>query len=59
MRYAIFFTWNDGFRDSFNTESAKERDFNIKEMLKRKEFKKISYCKVYANGEHGTDIIVL
>ena len=53
MRYAVYFTWNDGFKDTFNVDSAKERDMNIKEMIARKEFKSISYCVIYANGEYG------
>lgn len=53
MRYAVYFVWNDGIEDSFNVDSAKERDMNIKEMIARKEFKSISYCKIYANGEYG------
>lgn len=53
MKYAIYFTWNDNFQDSFNVESAKERDLNIKNMISRKEFKEISYCRIYANGEYG------
>ncbi len=57
--YAVYFTWNDGFEDTFNVDNAHERDFNIKEMVKRGEFSKISYCKIYANGEYGKDIKVL
>lgn len=53
MRYAIYFTWNDGTEDSFNVDNAKERDLNIKEMLERHDFKYISFCKIYKNGEHG------
>lgn len=53
MRYAIYFTWNDGTRDTFNVKSAKERDFNIKDMVKRGEFKEISFCPIYASGEYG------
>ncbi len=52
-KYAIYFTWNDGFEDSFNVPDAKERDLNIKEMLARGEFKRISYCRIYASGEYG------
>lgn len=59
MRYAIYFTWNDGFKDSINVENAKERDFNIKEMIKRKEFKHIAYEKIYANGEYGARKVVI
>lgn len=54
MKYAIYFIWDDGFKDMFNVDNAKERDMNIKNMIKRKEFSSISYCKIYANGEHGT-----
>ena len=58
-RWAVYFTWNDGTEDSFNTTDAKDRDFNIKEMLERKEFKAISYCRIYASGEYGRHIKVL
>lgn len=51
--YAIYFTWNDGTEDSFNVYDAQERDLNIKEMTARGDFKEISYCKIYANGEYG------
>ncbi len=53
MKYAIYFTWNDGFEDTFNTDSAKERDMNIADMLRRKDFKRINYCPIYKNGEYG------
>lgn len=53
MKYAIYFTWNDGFEDSFNVCGAKERNMNIKDMLVRKDFKAISYCRIYASGEYG------
>lgn len=53
MKYAVYFTWNDGFEDSFNVDSAKERDLNIKEMIERKDFKSISFCPIYKNGEYG------
>ena len=58
-KYAIYFTWNDGFEDSFNVCDAKERDMNIKEMIDRKDFKSIRYCRIYANGEYGIDKVVL
>ena len=58
MKYAIYFTWNDGFEDSFNVSDAKERDMNIKEMKSRKEFKSISWCRIYANGEYGMTQVV-
>lgn len=51
--YAIYFIWNDGFEDSFNVASAKERDLNIKEMISRDDFKEIGYCRIYADGEYG------
>lgn len=59
MKYAVYFTWNDGFKDTFNVENAKERDFNINDMIQRKDFKEISYCRIYANGEYGKEIKVL
>ena len=52
-KYAIYFTWNDGFKDTFNVYTAKERDMTIKDMIRRKEFKEISYCRIYSNGEYG------
>ena len=58
-RYAVYFTWNDGFEDSFNVYDAKERDMNIKEMIERKDFKRIEYCRIYANSEYGRHIKVL
>lgn len=58
-KYAVYFTWNNGFEDTFNVRDAKDRDGNIKEMLERGEFKSISYCYIYANGEYGKNIKVL
>ena len=58
-KYVIYFTWNDGFKDSFNVYDAKERDMNIKEMIDRKDFKSISFRRIYANGEYGKNITVL
>lgn len=59
MKYAVYFTWNDGFEDAFNVDSAKERDMNIKEMIERKDFKEIRFCKIYASGEYGKETKVL
>ena len=59
MKYAIYFTWNDNEEDSFIVNNAKERDSNIKELIDRKEFKEILYCKIYKNGEYGRRIKVL
>lgn len=59
MRYSIYFTWNDGVVDSFNVADAKERDLNIREMVERKDFKHISYRRIYASGEYGKTINVL
>ena len=53
MKYAIYFTGKDGLEDSINVESAKERDMNINEMRTREDFKSISFCKIYSNGEYG------
>ena len=58
-RYAVYFTWNDGYEDTFNCYDAKDRDLNIKDMLERGEFKEISYCRIYAKGEYGKRIKVL
>ena len=50
-KYAIYFTWNDGFKDTFNVYDAKERDMNIKEMIDRKDVKSISFRRIDAKGE--------
>ena len=59
MKYAIYFAWNDNEKDSFIVNNAKERDYNIKQMIARKEFNEILYCKIYKNGEYGKRIKVL
>ena len=59
MKYAIYFTWNDGFKDTFNVGNAKERELTIKNMKERKEFKEISYCRIYKSGEYGKRVKVL
>lgn len=56
MKYAIYFTWNDGTEDSFDAINKKDRNLNIKQMIARKEFSSISYAKKYANGEIGKRI---
>ena len=53
MKYAIYFTWKDGTKDSFNVYDAKARDWNINEMMARDGFVNISYRKIYADGEYG------
>lgn len=58
MRYAIYFTLNDGTKDSINVEGTRERDANIRDMLSRNEFQYISYCKIYASGEYGKRTVV-
>ena len=58
MRYAVYFTWNDGTEDTFNCDSALERNMNIQNMINRDEFKYIAWCKIYASGEYGKLIIV-
>lgn len=57
-RWAIYFTWNDGTEDSFNVETIRERDANIKDMIRSGKYKNIRFCRIYANGEYGIDIIV-
>lgn len=59
MKYAIYWTWNDGFEDTDILLNRKERDICIKDMISRNEFKEISYCKIYANGEYGKRVKVL
>lgn len=58
-RFAIYFTCNDGFRDSINVDNIEEGETKIKEMIERKEVKEISCCRIYANGEYGKIIKVL
>lgn len=53
MKYAIYFTWKDGTEDSFNVLSAKERDLNIKDMIRRGDFTEITFCPIYSSGEYG------
>ena len=53
MKYAIYFVWNDGFADTFNVDNAKDRDTNIRDMIRRGDFQSIEYCRIYANGEYG------
>lgn len=53
MKYAIYFTWNDRTPDTFICDDRFDRDLNIKQMLERKDFREISYCKIYKNGEYG------
>lgn len=59
MKYAVYFTWNDGFEDTFNCKDAEDRDLNIREMIARNEFRKISYCRIYKNGEYGKRQIII
>ena len=58
-RYAVYFIWNDGTEDSILCWDAKDRDMNIKDMIDRKDFKFISWCRIDANGEYGIDKVVL
>ena len=58
MKYAIYFTWNDGTEDTFNVDTAKYRDLNIKNMLELNKFKNISYRQIYKNGEYGKQTVV-
>ncbi len=60
MKYAINFRWKDEWlEDIIEVSSAKERDFNIKDMVAGDEFDFIAYCPVYASGEHGAEKLVL
>lgn len=59
-RWAVYFRWKDEhLEDSFNCETAKERDECIKDMLSRNDFAEIRYCRIYASGEYGIDKVVL
>lgn len=58
-KYAVYFTWNDGTEDTFNCKDAGDRNLNIKNMVSRGKFKKISYCRIYANGEYGKLVKVM
>lgn len=59
MKYVVYFTWKwNGEKDSFNVDSARERNMNIDEMIEREEFESISYCPIYRDGEYGKRINV-
>ena len=57
-RWAVYFTWNDGFEDTFNCWDAMDRDLNIKNMIQSGNFKEISYRKIYSSGEYGREVKV-
>ena len=60
MKYAIYFTWkDDNFNDTFNVCNAKERDYEIKSMVARKEFSHIEYCPIFKSGEYGKCVTVI
>lgn len=58
MKYAIYFTWNDGTEDTFNVDTAKYRDLNIKNMIELDKFKRIAYRPIYKSGEYGQRTVV-
>ena len=60
MRYtdAVYFSIN-GEEDSFNVRSAKERDNNLEDMLKREEIQDIMWCRIYTDGSYGRRIRVV
>jgi len=58
MKYAIYFTWNDGTEDTFNVDTAKYRDLNIKNMIELDKFKCIAYRPIYKSGEYGQRTVV-
>ena len=43
---------------AFNVYDAKAGVLKINEMITRKDFVNISYCKVYASGEYGERKVV-
>ncbi len=59
MRYAIYFTWNDGYQDSFNVDNVKDLDMSLKELLSYIQIKSISYCSISADGEYSKRKYVL
>lgn len=59
MRYALYWTWNDGTKDTDIVYCAEDRDKNIKNMIDRKEFIEIGYSKIYVSGEYGKYIKIL
>jgi len=46
-------------KDTTIVNGAMERDLEIKDMIRRGEFKEISYCTIYASGEYGKRKYVL
>lgn len=57
--YIVYFEWNDGQCDTIITKGADERRAVIMDMLKRGEFKHISYAYKYKSGEIGKRVILL
>jgi hypothetical protein len=58
MKYAIYFEVQ-GYKDTFNVKSAKERDMCLKELLRNDaEYKNICWCKIYVSGEYGKRVFV-
>jgi hypothetical protein len=53
MKYAIYYTWKDGTKDSINCDNALDRDLNLKGLVARREFTDICWCKIYVSGEYG------
>lgn len=59
MKYAIYFVWKDNQEDTIICDNSFDKNLNIRNMLERHEFKKISYCKIYKSGEYGKRVIIL
>ena len=59
MRYIVYFTRNDGQKDFFHCENAKERDLEIREMLESDNFIFIAYERLYKSGKLGKRTVVL
>ena len=59
-QYVIYFIWSDdNTEDSIIVETAQERDIEINNMIKRKDFSYISWCYIYQDGEYGQTHIIL
>lgn len=59
MGYAITAIWNDDVESSFLVESTEEKNMYIKILANSREFKALSYCKIYDNGVYGKRKVVL
>lgn len=59
MRYAIYWTMEDGTTDTTNQTGSYARDMTIAELKLMRGIKEIRFCKIYKSGEYGCRKTVL